>query len=224
MNVALVGQRIDRVRNLAGFKTSHRVPDVVNAFTRAFVARIAAAQIDEDLANIYDRLRDEFRLKRAEMTVATPTDGKGSIATPFFDYSVVVSLNSRDPSQVIWQRQVSGIREPARVLADAFAAVFGCLFNTVELAPPRPLDLEAFIDRIENLESEQITLAYDKEATWCRVSMAGIAGEIVLTAQSLSLSQRNPKSPGHLLQSFLDFQTALIRTYDVQMLAFDAAP
>lgn len=223
MNVTIVGQRIDRVRNLAGFKISHRVPAEVNDFSKAFVARIAADQIDADLGEIYDELRTQFRFKRTDMMVSTPADGRGSIATPYFEYSVIVSLNSHDPSQVIWQRQVSEIREPGQVLAEPFAAVFGSMFNTVELAPPKPVDLEAFIDRVEDLASEQVTLSYDKDATWCRVSVAGIAGEMEITARTLSLVQRNPKSPGILLQSFLDFQAALIETYGAGMIAFDGS-
>lgn len=224
MTVALVGERIDRVRDLAGFRISHRIPDAVNDFTEAFVAGIAAAQIDADLETVYGKLRDQFRFKRADVTVSPPADGRGSIATPYFDYAVIVSLNSSDPSQVIWRRQISEIREPGRVLSDPFAAVFGSMFNTVEIAPPQPIDLGALIDRVENLESGQITLAYDKDATWCRVCVSGIDGEMEITARTLSLVQRNPRSPGHLLQSFLDFQTALIETCDIGMIAFGAAP
>jgi len=224
MNVALVGQRILRVRNLAGFKVSHRVPAEVNDRTEAFVAEIAAAQIDADLDRIHDDLRARFRFKRADLTVSPPSAGGGSITTPYFEYSVAVSLNPRDPSQVIWRRQVSEIREPRRVLAAPFAAVFGTLFNTIELAPPRPIDLTALIDRIEELDSRHISLAYDKDATWCRVSLAGIDGEVEITARTLALVQRQPKSPGHLLQSFLDFQTALIETYEVDTIAFDGGP
>ncbi len=221
MNVALVGQRIDRVRDLAGFKISHRVPVEVNDFSEAFVARIAADQLDADLNEIYDKLRTQFRFRRAELNVEKLVEGRGSIATPYFEYSVVVSLNPTDPSQVIWHRQVAEIRESNQILAEPFAAVFGSLFNTVELALPQAVDLEAFIDRVEEFESEQLTLSYDRDATWCRLSLAGIAGEMEVTAQTLSLVQRNPKSPGLLLRSFLDFQTALIETYDVEMIAFN---
>lgn len=224
MNVALVGHRIDRVRNLTGFKTSHRVPDEVNDFTNAFVARITADQVDADLGNRYDALRNHFRFKRAQLQVAGPAEGRASIATPYFDYSVTVSLNAANPTQVIWRRQLSEIREPRQILTDASEQVFGSMFNTVELAPMQTIDLATFIDRLEDLDSQRITLAYDKEAGWCRISLVEIVGEIELTAQTLSLRQRNPKSPGHLMQSFLDFQTALIELYDIELIGFDAKP
>lgn len=224
MNVALVGQRIDRVRNLTGFKTAHRVPDEVNDVTEAFIARITAGQIDGDLGNLHAAMRHHFRFKRAEMMVSGPADGTASISTPYFDYSVSVSLNSANPSQVVWRRQISEIREPVQILTDAAQQVFGSMFNTVELASTQTIDLATFIDRLEDLHSDRITLTYDKEATWCQINLDEVVGEIELTAQTLSLRQRNPKSPGHLWQSFLDFQTALIERYDIELIGCDTMP
>ena len=221
MNVALVGQRIDRVRDLAGFKRSHRVPDEVNDFTKAFVARIAADQIDANLGKIYDELRVQFRFKRKDLDVSISADGRGSITTPFFQYSVTISLSSSDPSQVIWRHQVSEISEAGHIIADAFARVFGCLFDTVELATAGTVDVEALIDRIEELNNQRISLAYDQQATWCRISIEGIAGELEITPRALSLVHRSSSSPGHLLQSFLEFQKALVETCHVKLNAFD---
>ncbi len=223
MDVALVGQRIERVRDLAGFRSSHRVPLEANEYGEAFVGRIAADQIDADLDVVYTRLRTEFRLRRAELSVSPPAEGCGSVSTPFFDYSVVVTLNPDDPSRVTWRRQVAEIREPDQVLSEPFAAVFGSTFQAVELTPAGPVDLGAFIDRLEALQSERITLEYDKSATWCRVRLDGIAGDLEVTARSWLLQQSNSPSPVALVQAFLEFQAALIDPDDAGSLAFGAS-
>ncbi|MFM9964817.1 MAG: caspase domain-containing protein [Planctomycetaceae bacterium] len=222
--VAFIGQRSAGVRSLSGFTKSNRVPDAVTSATEAFVVRIASTELAEDLQKFADALRKQFRFKRIDIDVANPGDGTGSIITPTFTYSISVSLNPDDPSEVIWHRQVSEIREPDSVLTDEFEAVFDKTFDTVQFSPFSRVDVTALIDRIENLDDDRITVDYDSNPTSCRMSIKGIDGDILVSRNEISLVQTQRQTPKQLLESLFQIQSALIETYGVRLIAFNRVP
>ncbi len=221
--MAFIGRRSAGVRSLSGFTKSHRVPDAMTSATEAFVVKIAAKELADDLQKIANALRDELGFKRIDINVAKPGDGTGTIITPNFTYSVWVSLNPDDTSEVIWHRQVSEISTPERVLSDEFAAVFGKTFDTVHFSPFNRIDVTALIDRIEDLNDDRITVNYDMNPTSCRVSIDDVDGEIVVTEFDVSLIQTQPQPPKRLIELLLQIQSALVDTYGVRLIAFNDA-
>lgn len=220
-NVSLVGRRHDRVRSLSGFKKkTHRVPDEVNDRAESFVAKLAAAEIERDLDAIYAALRAEFRFKRADLDASGAQDGAGAIISPYFNYSISVCLNPHQPSEVIWRRQVARIKEPQRLFAEEFANVFGEMFDTVEFTPARSVDLEALIDRIEELDDERIALDYGMDATWLKLRIKGTRGQIEITPENVSIVHPKPASAKLLLQSFFDLREALVGEFGLGVIPF----
>lgn len=220
---SLVRERIESVKKLSGFRKGTRVPDAVNPSSQKFVAGLALEELQADLDKVHAELRDAFKFKRLDLQVDGPVDGSGTIITPHFSYSIGVKQNPRDPSEVVWRREVVDIGDIDQVLSKGFGEVFGETFDTVELAPADPIDLTALIDRIEALDDARIKIDYDREATWCKLVIRGITGEIRVTKNTFELVEKKPESPKKLLEAFFAIQRMLVDTHDVRQIGFTGA-
>ena len=210
LNLALVGEQQSRVRDLSGFRKSHRVPGEVSARANDFVRRIAADDIGEDLDQWFAGLRRELGLKRAQMEVSDPYQGSGTIITPTFQYQVSVGLSNDDPSLLTWRRQVSEFAPLEAVLRDGFSSTFGTIFDTLEFAPVAPINVEEFIDWIEDRADSQLESDYDRTATWCRlIAPQQMASTMLIEAQMVSLKSLSPCPPETLVRSFMAFRELL---------------
>lgn len=207
------------VKRLSGFQKTHRVPDRVNDTTEAFVARIAVDDVDEDVNTIHQALRSAFGFTRKELDTQTSA-GRGSIITPYFDYEVTVSLNPGDPSEVIWERQVVNIREPDKIVSDAFEEVFSGIFDTLEFTSGKVISVENVIDQIEALKDDAISVEYDASMAWCTVTLQGIDARIRMTSSAVSIIRRSGKSPKLLIDSFFEVQKRLVDTHQMKALPF----
>src|SRR5690606_27254199 len=192
-----------------GFQKHHKVPQRAGSGADAFVAEVATEEITQEVEEIFRALKAAFTFKRRDTQVANLGDGTATITTPYFNYSIRVTANPANPAQAIWRRMVDTISRPEQILSQPFSEVFGNRFNTIEFSPPSDIDLEALIDRIEDLEDERITLDYDPEVTYCRLKIEGLAAEITITTDSFSIIHHGAVPPGTLLQSFQAIQESL---------------
>lgn len=220
LHVTLLNEQVESIRSLAGFKKTDKVPNAVNSYARSLVAELGSGPIEADVNEVREALRRHFSFKRKDLDSAAPGDGTGSILTPYFVYSVTVTLNPANPAEIIWRRQITDIKEPEQVLSPAFESVFPKTFSTVEFAPPQPIDLPAFIDQLEETADERVKINYDPAATWCRLSMLGLLGQIEVTPQRFALMQLNPASPKVLLEAFFKIQAMLVQEFDVKAIGF----
>jgi hypothetical protein len=220
LRVTLLREQVESIRSLAGFKKTDKVPTVANSYAKSLVAELGSEPIAEDVNEVREALRKHFAFKRKDLDAATPGDGTGSILTPYFAYSITVTLNPANPGEIIWRRQVSDIKEPEQVLSPAFANVFPKTFSTVEFLPPKPIDLPAFIDEIEDADDERLKINYDPATTWCRISMPGLLGQIEVTPNRLALIQLNPTSPQLLLETFFKIQAMLVGEMKLKGIGF----
>ncbi len=200
-----------RVRDLSGFRRTHQVPTEVNDHTNSFIRKIAVPELNEDIERWFADFRKHLKFRRLDMQTTDPHDGSAQISTPWFDYQIAVSLVDDDPAQVVWKRSLSSFRQPQKLLSPATDMLFGTLFNIVEMEPFPDLNLPQFIDDVEQLETSGISLDYDRNATWCHISLPGIAGQMRLSADEMSLVLAQPARPASLLESFAKFQQILSR-------------
>lgn len=221
LRVTLLREQVESIRTLAGFKKTDKVPTVVNSYAKSLVHELGSESIATDVNEVREALRKHFSFKRKDLDAATPGDGTGSILTPYFVYSITVALNPANPAEIIWRRQVSDIKEPEQVLSPAFASAFPKTFSTVEFLPPQPIDLPAFIDELEDADDDRLKLNYDPAATWCRISMPGLLGQIEVTPNRLALIQLNPTSPQLLMETFFKIQAMLVGEMKVKGIGFD---
>lgn len=217
----LLADDVRSIRAMVGFKKTHQIPTEVNRYAETFVAGLAAETIESEVDGLFAQLKTAFRFKRADVSVAKPKDGTATIVTPYFNYSVSVSVNPKDPSEVIWHRQVSEIKDLEKILSEPFANVFQDRFSTVELIAPAPVNLESIIDRIEELDNNKIKLEYDSEVTWCKIQIKGIPDEFYITPYKFSVSRKHNASPKLLLESFFKIQQSLHDQCNVTLLALE---
>lgn len=218
--VTLWREQTDSIRSLAGFKKTQAVPDAVNSYAKSLVQQLATGNIEQDIGEIRDLLRQHFAFKRRDLEAVTPGDGTGSILTPYFSYGMTVSINPANPGEVITRRQVTDIKDPDQLLSKAFENVFLKRFNAVEFRPPRPIQLADFIDELEAADDPRVKVDYDAETTWCKLRIKGVPGEIEVSSTNLAIVQAKTDSPRVLLEAFFKIQSLLADTLEVRSIGF----
>ena len=211
------------LRSLSGWKKGYRIPDRHNDTTEAFAVRCAADELQADLDSVYDKLKNAFGFSRRDLEASDPVDGAGTIITPFFDYSVTVTLNPDDLDEVIWTRTVDSIKVPAQIASEAFAEVFDDVFDTLEFSLPTKVDIEAFIDAVEAAKLPDLTIKYDREATYCELCLQGAVGKVTLRPNSLSIVHKQPVETKNLIGSF-DTVRKLVQKQSVPLIVFSTPP
>ena len=206
----LVRQQAGRIRDLKGFRKGHQIPSDVSEHTQSFVGRIAEDDLRLDLDERFDEFRRLLKFRRVEILVTDPASGVGQISTPWFDYHVSVIHDADDAAAVIWRRQLSEFRQIDKLDSAELASVFGSTFDTVELSPPVAIDIAALIDQIEDEADDRVSLNYDRQATWCSVSIRGISGEMRFTSDRIASGDSSGstagKAAGFIFQSSISDQ------------------
>ncbi|HEX3598790.1 MAG TPA: hypothetical protein VHU84_01535 [Lacipirellulaceae bacterium] len=214
--VAFVTEVATRVKSLSGWKKTHRAPDQADGRAQEYIAGISAGELKQDLDSVYSALKQAFDFKRRDLSVADPADGTGTIITPFFSYSISISLNTADPAEAIWTKTVDNIQEAGQVISAPFAQVFDGIFRTLRFSLPSPVDLNDCIDAIEDAEISNLDVSYDRDATFCELRFAGATGAIRITADSLAIVEKHPAKIGTLIQSLTAMQ-ALVREHSLPL-------
>lgn len=208
-SITLVRQQAGRIRDLKGFRKGHQIPSDVSEHTQSFVGRIAQDDLRLDLDERFDEFRRLLKFRRVEIHVTDPAAGVGQISTPWFDYHFSVIHDADDPAAVIWRRQLSEFRQIDKLDSAELTSVFGSTFDTVELSPPVAIDIAALIDQIEDEADDRVNLNYDRQASWCSVSIQGIAGEMRFTSDRIALVIHQAQPPGKLLDSFFKVRSRI---------------
>lgn len=207
--VALVSEQRLLVKSLAGFRKTHQVPTDVNDRTQQFVGRIAGEDIGEDLDQRFTEFRRHFGFKRVDLRVNEPDGGMGAIATPWFEYRVTVMIAEDDASEAVFRRQVSDFHDPKALMSSEFATVFANVFNTIEFEPPVAIEMEEFIDTMEERDNDSMSIEFDRTATWCELTVPSIPGTLLVESDRVALVTNQPQLPARLLEAFLSFQEHL---------------
>jgi hypothetical protein len=219
--LSFVRERTASLRSLSGWRSHFRIPSGVSGATQHFVAGLAEEELKQDLDKNFDALRTAFRFSRRELQPSAPDDGTGTITTPHFNYSVTVSLNPDEASEVLWRRTVDAIRAPDRIGSPAFAQVFDGVFDTLMFSLPSQVNLEEFIDAVDAMQLPDVKLDYDREVTYCDLRIEGAAEKVTLRPDMLSIVHYRPQKIRQLLESF-DTLRKLVQKYQVPLIAFVA--
>jgi hypothetical protein len=193
-----------RVKDLAGYRKSHTLPERANDWARKYVNRIAAADIKADLDNTFDMVRETFGYKRKDLDVSAERDGLGFIRTPDFEYTVTVSVNPEAPQDVIWRREVGRLSGPEFVRSQGFRDVFGTMFNKLVFEFAAPVDVAEFVDRIEDAPPEGAKVSVASDSGAAVIALAGFGGRISVTREAVTIEGQTG-NPASLLEQFLVF-------------------
>lgn len=197
------------VKSLQDFHSGHRLPTEINDRTKQFVGKCGHQDISDELDLKFGDFRKHLKMKRVDLKVSDPDSGMGMITTPWFDYQVQVTQSDEEPSDATMIRQLVSIRDTDILSHDGFMSVFGNQFNCVEYTPPEPIDIESFIDHVEDQEFPEVQIDYDRTASWCTLTAPGIPGEVSLEGSTIRLNMAQLQPPLDLLNAFIALQTQL---------------
>jgi len=209
-SVALVIRMRRQIASLSGYRRSFSVPTECNNTTQAFVERLGQTEIRSDLDSVFTSLRSLFKFRRTQLTTEDFSTAGGTIRCPYFTYTSFIEQDPAAPETAVWHRTVSEIVEPAQLLSAGFMQAFHNIFDTVELVPDSPIDLEKLIDHIEARDNDRVRLDYDRQITYCAVTTLDSDVGILVTPGALQIVHPQPTSTRTLLQSLMDVQTALV--------------
>ena len=201
----LRGTKTQDVKRLSGFHRGHRVPDAVNSATVGFVQRISEDDLKEHLDALYEELRTNLGYKRRELRATT-----NSVETPHFEYTVTIGLDRDDPSSAVWRHVVSKMTDKEVIFSDAFAKTFKSFLDTAEYEFASEFEVENFIDLVEDLESDEITVEYERGEPECDVRIKGFAGVLHLTPVGVHVTGIMNATPRQLLESVASAQRLLV--------------
>jgi hypothetical protein len=202
--VVFRADRPGRVKDLGGFRKSYSVPDRANGWARKYVARAAEPDIKMDLGAIFDAVREQFGYKRKDVDVSAERDGFGFIRTPDFEYTIAVSVNPNDPSEVIWRREIGRLSDPAFVRCEGYVNIFGPIFDKLVFEFTTPVNVAELVDRIEESPLEGVKVGVASDANTAEIKLTGFMGRITLTPQAVEIEGRTGSSAG-LMDQFLAF-------------------
>lgn len=200
--IRLLHERKIPVKELSGFRKHHRVP-TKEAASDSWLASLAQEDLNADLEETFANLRSGFGFKRKQLTATDPTENVGEVATPGFTYEVSISSIEDEPKMALWRRAISRISDADSVTSPEFEETFGCQFNILELALQQPVDVEDVIDEVEDCEDPNVSVDYEKDATWCRIRFRGRSESIHVEAERIRVQSSSDIQPSELIEVFL---------------------
>jgi hypothetical protein len=202
--VVFRSEAVGKIKDLAGYRKSHSLPDRANDWARKYVNRIAAADLKEDLDRVFDMVRDEFGYKRKDLDVSAERDGLGFIRTPEFEFTISLEVNPDEPTEVIWRREIGRMAGPEFVRSRPFQAVFGSMFDRLVFEFDVPVNVAEFVDRVEDAPPEGVKIGVASNANMAEITLAGFTGKVTVQPDAVTIHGR-PGAPANLLDQFLNF-------------------
>ncbi len=193
-----------RVKDLSGFRKGFQMPESATPSARKFIAKCATDDFREDLNRVYESAREHLGYKRKDIDTAIDPEGFGTLRTPDFEYTIHLTLDKDDPTQVTWRREVGAFSDPGFLRGSGFKSLFGNLFDQLAFEFDQPVDVEAWIDRLEDKPQPNVKLHVESDGSACEISLAGFAGRMRIDRKSLVVRGRGHDSAG-LLDQFLAF-------------------
>lgn len=189
-----------RADAIAGFdrKRGHRVPEGISARATAFLRTLAAPDVAREIEDRFTALRRGLGYKRRQLEVTLAPEA-AAIATPDFEFHLVVAQDPHDPACARFRRTIQGVRAPSVVASPAFAGAFADGFDGLDLALEGRIDVEALIDHLEDHEPPGWSLDYGHQATTLRLAHPALPLAVHVTPERVRLAGPRPQAPEVLL-------------------------
>lgn len=200
------GERPAKIRELTNYQKNFRLPDANTPSAQKWLNRLASPDIQADLDDKFNAIREELGYKRKDLECELSPDGFGFIRTPAFDYAVSVSLDSADPTSLIWRREVSQFSKGDLLQKPAFRQVFQDSLDTLEFHFDQLIDIEELVDRIEDQRPEGVKIRVGSDASFCEVTILGFIGLVRVERSLLRIVAPTGLGPASLIEQFFAFQ------------------
>ena len=207
--IRLVTSNTKSIKSLLGFKPSHQVPKNFSPTTNRFAKQCAEEDIASELDLVWSLCRVALQYKRNDKQGPAYEEGSGSITFPDFRVSIRVSQDENHPEDIIWHQSVDEIRSVDFLLSQNFNEIFSRGFDYLEADFLQAPDIDGIIDKIEELEPEDIRLSYPADCSSCEIYFKSHGLNILITPQSMQLKTNALGLPKVLAEKFLQIRTAI---------------
>lgn len=212
--LAFRGETSGRIKELRGFTKGNSVPEGDSPFARKYIARIAAEDIQADIDQTYQSIRESFDFKRKQIETSVD-EGCGVIRTPRFYYMVTVTGDASTQGGISWRREIASFDDPSLVRTPEFQNVFGKLFSSLCFEFEEPINIADIVDQFEDEDLPGVKVACASDASWCEIKLQGFVGAIRMEPKESTISGGASSSLASLLDQFLAFLDRLPREPEV---------
>jgi hypothetical protein len=195
-----------KVKDLAGFQKSFKLPEAATPSAQKWIYRLATENLKSEVEETYNALREHLGFKRKDLESTVGAEGIGFVRTPSFDFSVSVSLDTDDPASVVWRREISQVADADVLRSDGFRKVFGGRLDVLQFDFEKPIDVEELVDRIEDDPPPGVKVRVASDGSACDVTVQGFAGSVHVERSSLRVEGPPGLTPESLVEQFFAFQ------------------
>lgn len=202
-DVAFIGRSGGAIKTLSGFKKGHHtLPDVANAATSAFLAKICEAELAAEAEALFQAIRRALDYKRRDLSL-TRSAGLATLHAKDFEFEIAYALDDRSPENFEVTTTLTRLDDLELARTDSFDQVFAGKFSEIAFAFGKGARVEAVIDALESLEStDGLTVDYPSDYRECVIHVANVDAEVRCTSMALSLVFPRPSSPAELIDGF----------------------
>ena len=86
----------------------------------------------------------------------------------------------------------------------------------MEVSVPDGLDVEAIVDCVEEADPDTVKIDYDKDVTWCEITLADSAAKVRVTSEAIRVSSRGEITPAELIEAYAEVQARFLQSLGLQ--------
>lgn len=201
--ISFIGRSGGAVKALDGFrKGHHKVPDVTNAVTQAFLGKICEPELQAQAEALFQSVRTGLGYKRKDVSLSL-SPALAVLSARDFTVEIAFALEARDPAHYAITQTLLHLRSSDLAQTEDFAAIFAGMFSEISFALKAGVRVEAVVDAIEALDGlGGITVDYPADCSECRIGVTGVVAEVRCTGAALDMVFPRSGSPRELIAEF----------------------
>ncbi|MDA7951611.1 MAG: hypothetical protein MPJ24_09000 [Pirellulaceae bacterium] len=175
------------LKDLSGFNKNPKGFFGKGGLTETMLYQLGEKELSDELETIFQQLKTAFNFRRKELLREGPIEGGGTLTTPYFQYHINLQKIEDYPDMVGVLRQVEGLANLDLLTQKPFINVFQGKLNTLELRTSRTIQVESWIDHLEEKESLVGQLFYPSDCRFVQLTLEKGALEITFLPEKIEL-------------------------------------
>jgi len=220
--VSLVGRGGGAFKTLGGFdKSRHTVPDAVNNATSGFLAKLCTPELSAEAEDFFQRAKDALSYKRKDIGLDV-TSPMAVLSAKDFTLEITYALEAADPATYTITRTLHSLKNGDLLRVAEFDSLFAGQFSAIAFALKKGVRVEAVIDAVEGLESDEdggddtvkLRVDYPSDYRDCTLTVEGVDAAVVCDGATLEMRFGKNGSPRELVEAFASVRKAFALTKD----------
>ncbi|MBA7560162.1 hypothetical protein ES708_01783 [subsurface metagenome] len=174
-------------------------------------------EVEEAAETLIKIIKRQLHYKRRDINIKS-SEGAAEIICKDFDVTVTLCQELSDPAEYLLRTEVYNIRNPRIVETPDFDNAFKDTFDSLIFEFDKQIDIKKIIDRIEDVDNENIEVEYPDDCSSCNISIKGFDADIMIDDWRLTILRNRKTDPLQLVGYFLKTQKLLVNTYSIKEL------